>query len=311
MKFSLQFLSVNYRSSNTHFLKQERASLFRALSIKSSKKPMESSCLAGLSRVSYTTNQGSNSFPNSIIRESFIIPIERDIKLVHSSELKQIMTKILVNKFFEMFMFLVALLSLILISQDTPLINPLSPLIQNLDKLEIAISAIYVTEFLIKIWVLGIFQGKNSYFQQSFFNFIDFFNVILSLLFICQIKDSKRALHILKSIRAFKIIKIILFSNKDLNIMGDCIVNSFIYVIKLLFFYGIFIFCFSLFAMKYLKGTMFRCVNIDKEFHINTRQDCFDHGGSWINSDTPFDNIMIAFFTLFEVSTSEGWSFIM
>lgn len=91
-------------------------------------------------------------------------------------------------------------------------------------------------------------------------------------------------------------------------------INSSVYVLKLLFFYGIFVFTFSLFAMKSLKGSLYHCQNLDSHFaeeEVKTKIDCFDFGGDWINNDTPYDNIFIAFFTLFQVSSSEGWSFIM
>ena len=37
------------------------------------------------------------------------------------------------------------------------------------------------------------------------------------------------------------------------------------------------------------------------------KEDCFDYGGDWVNSDFPYDNILQSLFNLFIISTSEGW----
>lgn len=227
-------------------------------------------------------------------------------KVVPSNDIIVFLTKVYENKYFDYFLNLLALTSMIINTLDTPIIDPDSEFISKLNTIEIIISTIYIIEFILKIWI----YGKN-YFQQSFFNYIDFFNAMVSLFLLIGFQDERRVLKVMKSLRAFRLVRALFVFNKDLNIFGDCLVNSFIYVIKLLFFYGLFVLCFSLFAMKNLKGKLFHCVDFDHETHIETKQDCFDIGGSWINSDTPFDNIFIAFFTLFEVSTSEGWSIIM
>lgn len=44
---------------------------------------------------------------------------------------------------------------------------------------------------------------------------------------------------------------------------------------------------------------------------INTRQDCLDNGGEWLNRDTNFDNCLNAILLLFEMSTTEGWVDVM
>jgi len=40
---------------------------------------------------------------------------------------------------------------------------------------------------------------------------------------------------------------------------------------------------------------------------IDNKWDCFDYGGSWVNNDYNFDNILNALITLFVISTTEGW----
>lgn len=35
--------------------------------------------------------------------------------------------------------------------------------------------------------------------------------------------------------------------------------------------------------------------------------DCFDYGGSWVNADYNFDNVIQGMQSLFVISTTEGW----
>lgn len=53
------------------------------------------------------------------------------------------LTNILKHKYFDWFMYLITLLSMIITTQDTPLINPESILIKNMNILEKIISLIF------------------------------------------------------------------------------------------------------------------------------------------------------------------------
>lgn len=43
------------------------------------------------------------------------------------------------------------------------------------------------------------------------------------------------------------------------------------------------------------------------EVEVRTKTECFDYGGSWINSDYNFDNILSAMATLYVLASTEGW----
>ena len=68
---------------------------------------------------------------------------------------------------------------------------------------------------------------------------------------------------------------------------------------------------FSLFGMKYLKGLLYTCDIMIPEIKIHDKFDCFDFGGDWVEADYTYDNILKSFFTLFVISSSEGWSVLM
>ena len=112
-----------------------------------------------------------------------------------------------------------------------------------------------------------------------------------------------------KIIRCFRVIKWARHVNKDMQILSTALVHA-------LLFFLVFIFIFSIFAMKYLKGLLFKCIDVsleEKEIEelIHSKIDCFDYGGNWENHDLNYDNIINAFFSLFQIVSGEGWSFLM
>lgn len=64
----------------------------------------------------------------------------------------------------------------------------------------------------------------------------------------------------------------------------------------------IFFLLFGILGVNQFKGSFFYCT-----IQANTKWDCMDHGGSWVNADYNFDNILNAIITLFVIATTEGW----
>ena len=56
---------------------------------------------------------------------------------------------------------------------------------------------------------------------------------------------------------------------------------------------------------------MYSCSGVAEEYHVHTKIQCMDFGGSWVNTVLNFDDIGKSIVVLFIVSTSEGWSELM
>lgn len=69
----------------------------------------------------------------------------------------------------------------------------------------------------------------------------------------------------------------------------------------------IFFLLFGIFGVNYFKGSFFYCAINKPDSEINSKSDCFDYGGDWVNKPFNFDNIIEAMITLFVLSTTEGW----
>ena len=63
----------------------------------------------------------------------------------------------------------------------------------------------------------------------------------------------------------------------------------------------------SIIGVSLYKGEMWQCEGIDIETDISNELDCANFGGIWANIDMNFDNFFVAFLTLFQMMTTEGW----
>jgi TRAP-type C4-dicarboxylate transport system permease small subunit len=65
----------------------------------------------------------------------------------------------------------------------------------------------------------------------------------------------------------------------------------------------IFFLLFGIFGVNQFKGAYYYC----DIYEVNDKLECFDKGGSWVNKNFNFDNVVNAIVTLFVISTTEGW----
>ena len=61
---------------------------------------------------------------------------------------------------------------------------------------------------------------------------------------------------------------------------------------------------FSIMGVNFFKGTFYYCdetsLPLEVDYNsIDTKQDCLDAGGLWVNADQNFDNTLVSMFTLF------------
>ncbi len=298
---------------SSHYLKRVRNSRFQ-----------KNSLLPILPQTNINVKKTSPSSRDEIKRpdekkaemSGFSEVVNEETEFFYTNGVAQFIGEILSNHYFENFMIVMTVTSMIVIALDSPIKDPNSNEIKTLNILEFLFVAIYCLEFILKILIFGVFKGKRSYFQESFFHFLDFLNVILSFAALFEDKQISRNLHMCKIIRCFRVIKWARHVNKDMQILSTALVHAFPNIIKLLLFFLVFIFIFSIFAMKYLKGLLFKCIDVsleEKEIEelIHSKIDCFDYGGNWVNHDLNYDNIINAFFSLFQIVSGEGWSFLM
>lgn len=104
--------------------------------------------------------------------------------------------------------------------------------------------------------------------------------------------------------------------NEGLKIAVVSLINAVPSIINALVIALLFFLLFAIFGTTYFKGKFFYCLttNIEKivdESLIDTKWDCLDYGGDWINQILNFDNVLNSMASLFVLSSTEGWGDIM
>ena len=154
-----------------------------------------------------------------------------------------------------------------------------------------------------------IFNGKNS-FLKDFWNILDFSLFLLTSVGYLNEKYEVLDFNFI-SLRAIRILRMIKYF-KGLQLSISSLFESFNEIMKLIIFYFIFLLFFGLIGVKFFKGGFYYCnIEMKNKFNIKNKTDCFDYGGDWLNKDLNFDNIINSISTLFQISNTEGWLYIM
>ena len=220
------------------------------------------------------------------------------------------------HPYFKNFMIIITIASLILLMINTPVSDPNSTDIIVCDIIEKIFIAFYIIEFVLTIKGVGFYKYWFDYMKKNYFVLFNTFNVIISICSLVENKYESRVCETLKIIRVFRLVSTGTKTFHHMHLISSSLIKSLPNIGKLLVFFTIFLYVFSLFAMKYLKGQLYVCDLLfesgeSEMFEINNKNDCFDYGGNWINKDYNYDNILRSFFTLFVISSSEGWSNLM
>lgn len=228
-----------------------------------------------------------------------------------SRQYQIIIYKILISKYYHYFMFIVTLISMILQILDSSFDSPDSDkekIIQIIDRI---LGVIYILEFLMNIVTYGFICGENSYLRQSFYNKLDFCNIIITICDVFVDKYQNRICQSLKIVRTFRILKLATTTTQEIQLISNAFFEAFPNLLVLIIFFSIFLSISSLIATKYMKGTLFHCEIIDYDGEILDKWDCFDNGGDWIDDDITYNNIFSSIMSLFQISSCQGWTALM
>ena len=199
------------------------------------------------------------------------------------------------NKWFDKFMVLVCCLSLVLVALHDPFQSIDSFYNKTIKYLDIPIFIIFVFEIII-----FIFANDKGNFSDKIVLQI----AICVVYLIYFVSD-------LKYLKLFVIFRFFMIINYYKELKYDCeaLLYSLWDIFHLFIFYFLFILLFAAVGVKLYKGALWRCQNVEEEMldFIESKVDCFDFGGDWVNSDFNFDNILNAIDFLFILASSSGW----
>ena len=178
-------------------------------------------------------------------------------------------------------------------------------------------TTLFTLEMIIKIVALGfIANGKPSYIRD-WWNALDFLIVFSAILSIA-IHDKNLA--VLKGLRMLRILRPLrlISRNKGLKISIISLFYSIPQILNLLLIVCFFIFLLSILGTTLFKGKFYRCAteHLDISYehildNIQSKEDCWNHGGEWVNPDLNFDTVQNSFLTLLCIQSTEGWIDVM
>ena len=214
-------------------------------------------------------------------------------------KLKTNVRKLTKNKIFENFMFFSICLSLIIFALNDPFQSSDSPYNKILKYIDIPIFVIFTLELIMDIISSDNGLLNASIIWKSFLCFIYLFYFLYDLFY----------LKLLLILRLFLLISY----SKELKLAFQALIKSLGDILQLFFFFALFSVGFGLIGVKLLKGAYWSCNGLNEEYseYVYIKQDCFDYGGDWKNSDFNFDNILKALELLFIIANSEGWLILM
>lgn len=196
-----------------------------------------------------------------------------------------------------------------------------------LNKFDYFFTAIFTIELILKIISYGFFLHKGSFCRNSF-NILDMFVVFVSLISIAlpyimtlakqDDKANKRQmLSVLKVLRILRVLRPLRAINraKGLKHVVNCLVVALKTIRNIVIVTFLLKFMFSCIGVQLFKGSFYSCNDFSKlsadecngvfytykdgELEIEERE--------WTNYKFNFDNVLQGMFTLFTVTTFEGW----
>ncbi|KAL4475095.1 hypothetical protein ABPG74_001791 [Tetrahymena malaccensis] len=195
-----------------------------------------------------------------------------------------------------------------LLAAQSRLDDPNSAKIKTLRALEMITMIIYFFEALIKIIARGfLLNGPNSYLRQ-FKNIYDLFLLITQIISLLVYPDYI-IFRTLRTLNLFHLSKYFV----GVRVMLVSLQQSIPTILRLLLFTFCILIVFAIIPMKQLKGKMYYCTSLDPAIleSIESKQDCLDQGGDWLNNLQNWDNVLFSLFNLFIMASCEGWSILM
>ena len=207
-------------------------------------------------------------------------------------------------------MILVIIASTVILGMDHPLIDTESPYKSMLYYCDLAFSLVFGLESFLKIIAFGFILNKNQSYLYNPWNIMDFVIVVLS--YVALIGDMS-GLKVMKSVRMLRILRPLrmISKNEGLKLAVLCLFNSIKGILNALIISVCTFALYGLFGITFFKGQFFSCVSSPLSSDVSTKWDCLNSGGEWVNQPNNFDNIWTAVLTLFQMSTTEGWTTVL
>ena len=209
--------------------------------------------------------------------------------------IKEKIRKFKSHRYFVAFMFLSVICSLVILAMHDPYQSKYSKFNRTLTYIDVVIFITFAFELFIELIVHERGWLSAKIVMQTFIS-------LIYLIYFTYELDS------IKILLIFRLFLLIDFS-KELKLTFKALLRSLLDILQLFFFFLLITVVFAIIGVKCFKGAFWYCNGLETEYleAIQSKTDCFDMGGDWLNHDFNFDNIFTAVEYMFVVANSEGW----
>jgi len=224
------------------------------------------------------------------------------------------------SRVFDPFILSLIILSSVCLAVETPYTQTSGYVGIALSFVDTVSVLVFTFEMLVKMRAFGVCKppfflppGAPGTYFRSTWNWIDFFCVVTgltdSMLTLFSSGSSLKVVRTMRVMRVLRPLKLVR-SYEGIRTIVEGLLNSVetlvnLMIITLLFYLG-----FGILFVNLLKGQLWYC-SLDPTGELmpdlETRADCEQRGGVWMNRESNFDNIGYSMLTLLHMSTGEGW----
>ena len=202
------------------------------------------------------------------------------------------------------------ILSSIQLAIESPLLDPEGKIVRVLYWCDVVLSIIFSIECTLKIAAFGfLFNGRNSY-MRSGWNFIDFIIVLFSSVSILATNVDLKIFKVFRLLRILRPLRVV-STNQNLKLLISSLIMSIPSVIQVILVTIMLVLILGITGVAYFKGTYFECAGQIGLAEIDTKWDCINSGGEWVNAISQFNDVPVAMVTIFHMSTTAGWAEVM
>lgn len=216
---------------------------------------------------------------------------------------------------FEAFIVLTVVASGIALAFDSPLDDPNTLTQVVLDRLNLAFTAIFCLEMILKIVVDGLIMHPTAYLRNGW-NVMDALIVVTALVSLAVNASDISSVKVLRRLRAVRPLRAIR-RNRGLRLVFLTLVKSIKGILHVGMLVGLNFIVFGVLAVQLFGGKFYSCTDPSVTVQVYCTGN-FTHPttGSvmprqWLNEVRNFDHLGYAFVTLFQISTGDNWADVM
>lgn len=227
----------------------------------------------------------------------------------NESELRRILSKIVVHWGFKLVIYLAIVLNSVSLTLQVPIYDPNGTVMAVAYDIDIATSALFCSEVIMKVITYGLaFNGPDSYLQSPW-NILDIVTTIASIIGLGSTNYPRAVYEILMIFRLLRILRF--FTIKEGFVLCiRAILQGFSKIIQVLGMTLFFFAAFAIIGIHLYKGMLYYCdVGSLENYNVvvNDVYDCMNQGGEWRTQDFGFDDTITCLITLFELFTGKCW----